>query len=253
MKLLAFSAPPAIAARTPAPLIVPAMDSVRVDLQCHRAGNGGDYFDARVIGSAHLVFLLMDVAGQRISALNLLAFVQDEFRSRAAELFSAVSGRAEALSGLCLHLNRAILESAGRAHLTAAFLGVLDSESGMLSYINAGHVPGLLLAGDSAEFLESTGLPLGLFPHATHEACSRVIPRGGALLMASRGIVEARSQIGEWIGHRPEFGAAGLLRATMGRSRVAHSLCRLVLDSATVHAGRHTDKSMSVATISRDA
>jgi len=96
-----------------------------------------------------------------------------------------VSGRAEALSGLCLHLNRAILESAGRAHLTAAFLGVLDSESGMLSYINAGHVPGLLLAGDSAEFLESTGLPLGLFPHATHEACSRVIPRGGALLMAN--------------------------------------------------------------------
>ena len=201
MKLLTFLTPPAVVARTPAPLNVPAMKSMRVDMQVHPPG-GGDYFDALAVGSEHLVFLLMDVAGQRISALNLAAFVQDEFRSRAPELFSMESDPAAALSGLCLHLNRSILETAGRAHLAAALLGILNGEDGTLSYINAGHVPGLLLAADSTEFLESTGLPLGLFSHATHEACSRVIPRGGALLMASRGVVEARGESGILV-HRP--------------------------------------------------
>jgi len=252
MKLLTFFTPPAVVARAPAPLIMPVMESMRVDMQVHPHA-GGDYFDALAAGSEQLVFLLMDIAGQRISALNLAAFVQDEFRSRAPELFSTEGDPAAALSELCLHLNRTLLETAGRAHLAAALLGILNGEDGTLYYINAGHVPGLLLAADSTEFLESTGLPLGLFSHATHEACSRVMPRGGALLMASRGVVEARGESGiQCIGRSPEFGAGGLLKATAGVSRVAQSLCRAVLDTATLFAGRHLNNLMSVAAISRD-
>jgi serine phosphatase RsbU (regulator of sigma subunit) len=231
------------------------MDSVRVDLQYYRARSGGDFFDALTIDDSRLVFQLMDVAGRRVSAMNLAAFVQDDFRLRAPGLFTGLTNEAEALSELCLHLNRTILTTAARAHMTAAFLGVLNRDVGTLTYINAGHVPGLLLAADSTEFLESTGLPLGLFSHATHEACFRVIPRGGALLMASRGIVEARSESGvlECIGRSQEFGAEGLLKATAGVNRIAQTLCRIVLDSAIVHAGRHIDNDMSVAAISRDA
>lgn len=253
MKLLTFSTSPAVVARTPEPLIMPAMSSVRVDIQVHQPGDG-DFFDALAVDCEHLVFLLMDVAGPRISALNLAAFVQDEFRSRAPELFSHERNPAAALSELCLHLNCTILETAGRAHLAAALLGIFNGEDGTLSYVNAGHVPGLLLAADSTEFLESTGLPLGLFSHATHEACFRVIPRGGALLMASRGVVEARGESGilECLSRSPEFGAGGLLKATAGVSRVAQPLCRTVLDTATLFAGRHSDNPMSVAAISRD-
>lgn len=256
MKLLTFLTPltsPAVVARTPAPLIMPAMKSVRVDVQVP-PGGAGVFFDALAVGSEHLGFLLMDVAGQRTNALNLAAFTQDEFRSRAPELLSMESSPA-ALSELCLHLNRTILETAGRAHLAAALLGILNGEDGTLTYINAGHVPGLLLAADSTEFLESTGLPLGIFSHATHEPCFRVIPRGGALLMASRGVVEARGESGilECMGRRStEFGAGGLLKATEGVSRVAQSLCRVVLDTATLFAGRHMNHPMSVAAISRD-
>jgi serine phosphatase RsbU (regulator of sigma subunit) len=73
--------------------------------------------------------------------------------------------------------------------------------------------------------------------------------------MASRGIVEARSESGvlECIGHSAEFGVEGLLKASSGVARVAQSLCRIVLDTAIVHAGRHIDNDMSVAAISRDA
>jgi sigma-B regulation protein RsbU (phosphoserine phosphatase) len=230
------------------------MDSVRVDLQYHRARSGGDFFDVLAVDDSRLIFLLMDIAGRRINAMDLAAYVQDEFRSRTPELFSGETNESEALSELCLHLNRNILATAGRAHMTSAFLGVLNIEVGTLTYINAGHVPGLLLAEDTSEFLESTGLPLGLFSHATHEACFRVIPRGGALLMASRGVVEAHSESGvlDCIGRSPEFGSEGLLKAAGDGKYVAQSLCRIVLDSAIVHAGRHIDNDMSVAAISRD-
>jgi serine phosphatase RsbU (regulator of sigma subunit) len=176
MKLPNFLSRPALAARTPAPLVLPEVDSVRVDLQYHWARTGGDFFDALACDASRLVFLLMDIAGRRAGAMELAAFVQDEFRSRTPGLFTAASNEAEALSELCMRLNRAILASAGRAHMSAAFLGVLNGGVGALTYINAGHVPGLLLTANSTEFLESTGLPLGLFSHATHEASLRVIP-----------------------------------------------------------------------------
>jgi serine phosphatase RsbU (regulator of sigma subunit) len=138
--------------------------------------------------------------------------------------------------------------------MTSAFLGVLNPELGSLAYINAGHVPGLLLSAQSPEFLESTGLPLGLFTHATHDSAFRVISPGGALLLTSRGVIEARSESGvlDCIGRSPEFGTEGLLNAVSRADRTAQSLCRIVLDSAIVHAGRHVDNDMSVAAISRD-
>ncbi len=255
MKLLNFLSPSTNMPRTPAPLVVPVMDSVRVDLQYHRARSGGDFFDALTVGSSRLTFLMLDIAGRRASAMDLAAFVQDEYRRHTPELFTGDVNESEALSGLCLHLNRTILTTYARAHMTAAFLGVLNSEIGTLTYINAGHVPGLLLTTDSNEFLESTGLPLGLFSHATHEACFRVIPPSGALVMASRGIVEARGEAGilDCRSHSYEFGAQGLLEAVAGIDRVAQTLCRHILGSAIMHAGAHIDNDMSVAAISRDA
>jgi serine phosphatase RsbU (regulator of sigma subunit) len=255
MKLPKFGSRKTPAARTPAPLVLPVMDAVRVDLQYHPARNGGDFFDALTPDASRLVFLFMDIAGRRVGAMEIAASAQEDFRRRTPALLTGAINEAEAVSELCMHLNRTILATAGRAHMTAAFLGVLNNGVGALTYINAGHIPGLLLTPNSTEFLESTGLPLGLFSHATHEAGFRAIPRGGALLLASRGVVEANSEnrVLEHIGRNHEFGAEGVLRAAAATQHVAQSLCRTVLDSAILHAGRHVDNDMSVAAISRDA
>lgn len=254
MKLPHFFARPASVSRIPAPLVMPALTSVSVDLQYHLPRSGGDFFDVITIDTSRLVFLLMDIAGQRDPAMNLAAYVQDEFRGRTPELFTGAINEAESLAALCLHLSRTILTTAGRANMAAAFLGVLN-DAGVLTYINAGHVPGLLILPDSYELLVSTGLPLGLFSHTTHEAAFRVLPRDGALVMVSRGVVEAATQHGvlAHLGHNPEFGAKGLISAAIGAPRVAQSLCRTVLDSALAHASRQVDNDLSVAAISRNA
>ena len=41
--------------------------------------------------------------------------------------------------------------------------------------------------------LESNGLPLGLFSHATHDAQVWAMEPGAALLLVSRGLIESRS------------------------------------------------------------
>ncbi|HWS97385.1 MAG TPA: SpoIIE family protein phosphatase, partial [Candidatus Methylomirabilis sp.] len=52
--------------------------------------------------------------------------------------------------------------------------------------------------GDVSE-LPATGMPLGLFSAGTYEAPTAAVPRGGALLLVSRGVVEASQK-------REEFG-----------------------------------------------
>ncbi|PSH04175.1 MAG: hypothetical protein CXZ00_09025 [Acidobacteria bacterium] len=246
---------PRPAVHVPVPPVLPALGSVRMKLQWHRTQGAGDFFDALAINHSRLLFLLMDIDGQRDSTREITTWVQNEFRSRAPELFARFINESGALSELCLHLNRTVLEGAKHTPLLAAtFIGVLNEKSGTLTFINAGHVPGLLLTAESNEFLGSTGLPLGIFSHATHEACCRVIPCGGALLMASRSVVETRGEPGivPSMHGSSEFGAPGLLKAIEGVNRVAKPLCRAVLESAILHAGRRTGKGMSVAAISRD-
>ena len=69
---------------------------------------------------------------------------------------------------------------------------------GTLWYVNAGHTPALLRTGEGIALLESNGLPLGLFSHATHDAQISVLMPGSALLLVSRGVVEARSSSREF-------------------------------------------------------
>ena len=74
-----------------------------------------------------------------------------------------------ALAGLSLEINRAIMEAAGGVRCAPAFLGCYNDVLGTFCYINAGHTPALLKDRDGLVSLESSGFPLGLFSHATHE------------------------------------------------------------------------------------
>ena len=92
-----------------------------------------------------------------------------------------------------LDMNRAILAAANGVRCAPAFLGCYDSDFGLLHYCNAGHIPGFVRDDSGLALLESNGLPLGLFSHATHDAQVSALGPGGALVLVSKGLVEARS------------------------------------------------------------
>jgi len=211
--------------RQPEPPEPPLIAGAEIGAAYSGVRMGGDFFDFVLVNS-RLVFLMLDVSGLRDSAQNIAAIVQDHFRSVVPKRFAATElNEATAIVELSLSLNRTVLEAADGICATSAFLGCYDLELGTVCYSNAGHVPGLVRDHTGMSQLPATGLPLGLFSHATHDATMTVLEPGAVLLLVSRGVVEARCQ-------GNEFGVEGV-SATLEHLNApsAHRLCVAMLDS----------------------
>jgi len=110
-------------------------------------------------------------------------------------------------------------------HSCPAFAGCYDETLGIVCYFNAGHTAGLARDGNGIAELHATGLPLGLFSHATSDASMVALEPGAVLLLVSRGIVEAKYKSEEF----------GLQRAKevleqSPREASAKELCASVID-----------------------
>jgi sigma-B regulation protein RsbU (phosphoserine phosphatase) len=156
----------------------------------------GDFYDAIRVSPRRILFVLLDIAGRRESNRGILTSVQKIFRTLGADLFAAPDlNESEAMSELCHLLNRGILETAEAVRACPAFTGCYREDVGTLCYTNAGHTPGLVRDGTDVLELGSTGLPLGLFSHATIDSPTVGLPRGSALLLVSRGVIEAEGKL----------------------------------------------------------
>jgi phosphoserine phosphatase RsbU/P len=153
----------------------------------------GDFYDSLRVGPERVLFGLLDVAGRRASNQSILSTAQTIFHTLGPELFlPADINESEAMTTLSLRLNRGIMEAASGVHSCPAFIGCYNERFGTLCYTNAGHTPGLLRDSAGIVELASTGLPLGLFSHATSEAPTVGLGKGAVLLLVSRGVVEGK-------------------------------------------------------------
>jgi serine phosphatase RsbU (regulator of sigma subunit) len=218
------SRPQAEPARRPSPAQVPQLSTVDV-AACYRSARvGGDYFEFVRVADGRLLLVLLDVAGDAHEAMPVAASVQELLHKRGPELFGGDDvNEADAIAELVLLMNRTILASAERLHHTPAFVASYNEPLGMLTYINAGHTPGLLKDGASVELLAANGLPLGLFSHSTHDAQIAVMAPGAKVLLVSRGLIEVRSG-------REEFGLERLCHHFQrSTARTAPHLCEEIL------------------------
>ncbi len=183
-----------VALRKPAPSDPPKLSASDLAALYRAARVGGDYFEFIQVGPDRLVFMLLDIAGRREQALHVAAAVQDNLRVRAPELFAQNDlNESDAVTDLVLELNQTILSAAGGVRCAPGFVGCYNESLGIVSYINAGSVPALVRDNGSISVLEASGLPLGLFSHATHDCQICVLPQGASLLLASRGLLEVRA------------------------------------------------------------
>jgi phosphoserine phosphatase RsbU/P len=176
---------------TPFPQIVGA--EIAADFLGKRVA--GDLYDSVRVSPERTLFGLLDVAGRREANLDLIAAAQQTFRNFGTELFSRPDiNESEAMTELSLRINRRLIEASHGVHSCPAFIGCYHEEFGTLCYTNAGHTPGLLRDGSGIMALGSTGLPLGLFSHATADAPTIGVEKGAALLLVSRGVTECKSR-----------------------------------------------------------
>ena len=223
---------PRLPANFPMQADVPTLQDAELAAAYYGERLGGDLHDFIRVNSRRVLFGLLDMAGRLEQNSTIISAAQHTFRTRSLELFAAEDvNEADAMSELCLELNRSIMAAEGGVRSCPAFAGCYNEDLGTICYFNAGHTPGLLRDGTGITGLEATGLPLGLFSHATCEAPLVALPPGGALLLVSRGLLEGKRR-------REEFGLEprGLERRV---PRFLHRVvgflaCRDILDGAFV-------------------
>jgi len=184
----------------------------------------GDLHDYIRVSPSRVLFALLDVAGRMDQNRAILGAVQSTFRSCGPRLLAEDdTNEADAMIEICIRLNRAILTAAGRVCSCTAFAGCYNENLGTVCYVNAGHTPGLLRDQSGVAELRATGLPLGLFSHSTPDASIVALQPGAALLLVSRGMVEARRK-------KVEFGLAQVKEVLTGTAaQTAEEICARLL------------------------
>lgn len=154
---------------------------------------GGDYFDAVPLPGGGWALLVADVSGKGVSAALLVSTLHSALRL----LFSRGAAKEEMLRAINVHL----VEFSASNKFVTLLLAELDPADHRLSYVNAGHNPGLLLrAGGGTETLGASAVPLGLLPAAEFREVSTGIGPGDLLCLYSDGVTEAASRQGEEMG-----------------------------------------------------
>src|SRR5690348_9060226 len=213
--------------RLPRPAVLPDRGDLSVSALYRGSRMGGDYFDFVPINATRMLFLLSDVAGQRDEAMHVAAALQDVLAERASALLADEDANvSDAITDLALELNRTVIQAAGGVRPAPTLLGCLDEQFGLLHYASAGHTPALVRSSTETVQLDSTGLPFGLFSHATHDAAVAVVAPGSSIVLVSKGVSAITAG-------KKEFGAEGVREILESRQfPTAQQLCHDILESA---------------------
>lgn len=211
----------------------PPIDGAELSAMVHGARVGGDFYHFMRTTPRRVVFGLLDVAGLHTENRSIIDATHATFQDAACARFGSEDvNEADAMMEFCMDLNACIRRSASAVCVCAAFVGCYSEDIGTICYVNAGHTPGLLRHGNDIVELRATGLPLGLFAASTYEAPIAHIAPGTALLLVSRGVVEAR--------RKEEFGLHRVKEQFAGTPiQSANVIASRVLDAVRQHLGSH--------------
>ncbi len=155
---------------------------------------GGDLVDYLELDANRFGVALGDVAGKGLKAALLMVKLQATLRALAADYNS--------LAELGKKLNT-ILRRDG---LPESFISLvyleLQSDSGEVRWLNAGHMPPLILRNYKLTELPQGAAALGVLAEPAFVEQQTELQPGEALVLYSDGLIEARNEAGEFFGEQ---------------------------------------------------
>jgi serine phosphatase RsbU (regulator of sigma subunit) len=153
---------------------------------------GGDFYDFLELPNGHLGLVVGDATGKGVPAALVMASARSMLR--------ALAQASDSPGDVLRRANDPLVMDIPPNMFITCFYAILDPNSGILSYANAGHdLPYLHRNGD-AEELRVRGMPLGLMPGMDYEEKETILEAGEAALFYSDGLVEAHNPMGEMFG-----------------------------------------------------
>ena len=171
---------------------------------------GGDFYDFLDLESGHLGLVVGDVTDKGVPAAIVMATTRTMLRASAQRLDSP----GEVLK----RVNDVIVPDIPPNMFITCLYAILDPETGLLRYANAGHdLPyrrrRTSNGGGGAEELRATGMPLGLLPGMRYEEKEIILERGDSVLFYSDGLVEAHDPQRDMFGFPRLQGLVGAHRS----------------------------------------
>jgi serine phosphatase RsbU (regulator of sigma subunit) len=157
---------------------------------------GGDLYDFFMLDGHRLFFLLGDVSGKGLPGSLFMAVSKSLYKSTALR-------RGGAVATMMQEANGEISRDNPEALFVTVFAGVLDVDTGVLEYCNAGHDrPYVVPAGGGrwSQLAEGGGPPLCVLDGFEYEAAVHRLRPGDTLCLITDGVTEARNAAGELFG-----------------------------------------------------
>ena len=200
------------------PPVIEGLDLAGYNAACKTVG--GDYYDYLEFGEHKIGLILGDVAGKGMPASLMMTGLQARVQVMAdKDVRPAVT---------VARLDRHISAKCPQNRFITLFYCVVDSNTGAMSFCNAGHNPAILVRADgSHQLLERSGTPLGLLPELGYEDSDLTLATGDMVVLYSDGVTEAVK-----LGTEEEFGENRLRDLVVqNRERSAEEIIRCVNDT----------------------
>lgn len=156
---------------------------------------GGDFYDFFMLDDHNIVFVVADVSGKGVPAALFMVIAKTLLKNEAnmgtepAEIFTKV--------------NHMLCEGNENNMFVTAWLGILDTETGLLKYVNAGHNPPLIKLGNAnAAYLKSRpGFVLAGMDGMRYKQYELQMQPGDMIFLYTDGVTEAENAGKELFGN----------------------------------------------------
>lgn len=169
----------------------------------------GDFYDAFALPGGRLALALADVCNKGVGAALFMVLFRSllrAFAERAVETLDSAGNASPAIAESAFITRSAVELTHNYVYQThgwqcmfcTLFFGVLDTSTGELAYINAGHPPPLVAGTTGVKAaLNPTGLPVGMWPKSAYEVERIVLEPDDVLFSYTDGVSESRNPGGE--------------------------------------------------------
>ena len=214
----------------------PFVDERRMDIfaTMHTARYvGGDFYDFFFTTPSTVAFLVADVSGKGVPAAL--------FMMRAKATIKGETQSGLPLNEVMARVNDALSRDNDANMFVTAWMGVIDLETGEVTFVNAGHNPPILIErpgnGEHKFLRERSGMMLGAMPGLKYRLHTVHLSPGDMIYLYTDGITEQPNGKGELFGEDRLLFAIGTMRsAGVGAIDGAKSpLLSAIFDAVIAH------------------
>jgi sigma-B regulation protein RsbU (phosphoserine phosphatase) len=209
--------------------------SYAVNYKLAEGPTGGDIVDVYHYGNNSLAFAIADIEGKGPQAAVNAALIKFGLRAYSSEGMTP-ERVIRALDRLFLENN--VFEKT--ESFASVFFGVIDPTRRLMTYVNAGHEPVILIAANgTSRVLPPTGPLIGVFDdyHYLFTQAFAEVEAGTLFIGTTDGVTEARNENGEF------FGMARFIDIAVTNRRLAESeIAQIIIDATLAFSvGRRRD------------